>query len=80
MNSEEGNASGGYMAPGTTEEITDWWGIIKRTPPGAQYDDYFERQDLGQNLYFGIDFTDPAVKPRSRPYAIAARSFICTEL
>ena len=50
-----GNASGGYMPPGTSEEITDWWGIIKRTPSGAQYDDYFERQDLGQNLYFGIE-------------------------
>lgn len=57
-----GNASGGYMPPGTSEEITDWWGIIKSTPSGAQYDDYFERQDLGQNLYFGIDSMDPAVK------------------
>ncbi|HEY9075158.1 MAG TPA: DUF333 domain-containing protein [Anaerolineaceae bacterium] len=56
------NASGGYMPPGTSEEITDWWGIIKSTPPGAEYDDYFERQDLGQNLYFGIDSMDPAVK------------------
>src|SRR5450759_2198773 len=26
------NASGGYMAPGTTEELTDWWGVIKSTP------------------------------------------------
>ena len=42
------NASGGYMPPGTTEEISDWWGVIKSTPPGAQYDDYFERQDLGR--------------------------------
>jgi putative hemolysin len=57
-----GNASGGYMPPGTSEEITDWWGIIKSTPSGAQYDDYFERQDLGQDLYFGIDSLDPAVK------------------
>jgi putative hemolysin len=56
------NASGGYMAPGTTEEFTDWWGIIKSTPPGAQYDDYFERQDLGGVIYFGIDSLDPAVK------------------
>jgi putative hemolysin len=55
-------ASGGYMPPGTSEEITDWWGVIKHTPPGAQYDDYFERQDLGQPLYFGIDSMDPAVK------------------
>ncbi len=50
------------MPPGTSEAITDWWGVIKSTPPGAQYDDYFERQDLGQNLYFGIDSMDPAVK------------------
>lgn len=56
------NASGGYMPPGTTEEISDWWGVIKSTEPGAQYDDYFERQDLGQIIYFGIDSMDPAVK------------------
>jgi len=55
-------ASGGYMPPGTAEEITDWWGVIKSTEPGAQYDDYFERQDLGQIIYFGIDSMDPAVK------------------
>jgi len=57
-----GDGSGGYMPPGTTEEISDWWGVIKRTQPGAQYDDYFERQDLGQIIYFGIDSMDPAVK------------------
>jgi putative hemolysin len=57
------NASGGYMPPGTSEEIADWWGVIKSNPPGAQYDDYFERQDLGQNfIYFGIDSMDPAVQ------------------
>jgi len=56
------NASGGYMPPGTTEEFTDWWGVIKSTQPGAQYDDYFERRDLGQIIYFGIDSLDPAVK------------------
>jgi putative hemolysin len=56
------NGSGGYMVPGTTEAIADWWGVIKSTPPGAQYDDYFERQDLGQIIYFGIDSMDPAVK------------------
>jgi hypothetical protein len=48
--------------PGTTEELTDWWGGIKSTQPGAQYDDYFERQDLGQIIYFGIDSTDPAIQ------------------
>jgi uncharacterized protein len=61
INSGE-NASGGYMPPGSTEELTDWWGVIKSTQPGAQYDDYFERQDLGQIIYFGIDSLDPAVK------------------
>jgi len=60
--SSDGNASGGYMPPGTSEEITDWWGIIKSTPPGAQYDDYFERQDLGQVINFGIDSMVPEVK------------------
>jgi putative hemolysin len=56
------DASGGYMPPGTSEEIANWWGVIKSTEPGAQYDDYFERQDLGQIIYFGIDSMDPAVK------------------
>lgn len=60
--SAEEQASGGYMPPGTTESIADWSGIIKSTDPGAQYDDYFERQDLGQAIYFGIDSLDPAVK------------------
>jgi len=59
---ETANASGGYMPPGTSEEITDWWGGIKSTAPGAQYDDYFERQDLGGIIYFGIDSMEPAVK------------------
>jgi putative hemolysin len=56
------NASGGYMPPDTTEEISDWWGVIKSTPPGAQFDDFFERQDLGQIIYFGIDSMDPAIQ------------------
>ena len=58
----EEQASGGYMPPGATEEIADWWGVIKSTEPGAQYDDYFERQDLGQIIYFGIESMDPAVQ------------------
>ncbi len=57
-----GNASGGYMQPGISEKISDWWGLIKRTPPGAQYDDYFERQHLGQIIFFGISSMDPAVQ------------------
>ena len=60
----EEQASGGYMPPSTSEEIADWWGIIKSTESGTQYDDYFERQDLGQIIYFGIDSMDPAVKSR----------------
>jgi putative hemolysin len=56
------NASGGYMPPGTTEEFADWWGVIESTETGAQYDDYFERQDLGQIIYFGIDSLDTAVQ------------------
>jgi putative hemolysin len=56
------NASGGFMPPDTTEEISNWWGVIKSTGLGAQYDDYFERQDLGQIIYFGIDSMDPVIK------------------
>ena len=47
--------------PGTTEDVSDWWGTIKSTPAGAQYDDYFERQDLGQVILYGIDSIDPEV-------------------
>jgi putative hemolysin len=61
-NNSGGNASGGFMAPGTTEELADWWGVIKSTESGAEYDDYFERQDLGQVIYFGIDSLDTAVQ------------------
>jgi hypothetical protein len=46
---------------GTTDEVSDWWGTIKSTPAGAQYDDYFERQDLGQVILYGIDSIDPEV-------------------
>ncbi len=55
-------AKGGYMPPGTAEKIVDWWGVIKKTKPGAQYDDFFERRDLGQIIYFGIDASDPALQ------------------
>jgi putative hemolysin len=59
-----GNASGGFMPPGATEELADWWGVIKSTESGVQYDDCFERQDLGQLIYFGIASMDPAVQAR----------------
>ena len=55
-------ASGGYMQPGTSEPIENWWGVIRSTPPGSQHDDYFERQDLGESIYFGIDSLDPEVE------------------
>jgi putative hemolysin len=58
----EGDGSGGYMPPGTTEEIADWRGVIKSTEPGAQYDDYFELWTNGQIIYFGIDSLVPAVQ------------------
>ena len=53
---------GSSMPSGATEEVIDWWGVIKSTEPGAQFDDYFERQDLGQIISYGIDSMDPAVK------------------
>jgi putative hemolysin len=54
--------AGSYMPPEATEALADWWGVIKSTQPGAQFDDYFERQGLGQIIRFGIDSADPAVK------------------
>ncbi len=60
------NASGGFMQPGTSESFTDWWGVIKSTEPGAQYDDYFERQDLGGSICFGIDSLDLEVEAQIR--------------
>jgi len=57
-----GDNPGSFMPPGATEELADWWGVIKSNEPGAQFDDYFERRDLGQVIYFGIDSMNPAVK------------------
>ncbi len=71
-----GDPSGGYMPPGAAEKLADWWGVIKSTPPGAQFDDYFERRDLGQVILFGIDSLDPRCGPGSRRCATAARSCI----
>ncbi len=50
------------MQPGTMEEIVDWRGVIKSAESGSQYDDYFERRDLGQPILFGIDSSDRAVQ------------------
>ena len=52
---------GSPLQPGT-EVVTDWWGVIKSIPPGGQCDDYFERQDLGQVISYGIDSIDPAIQ------------------
>ncbi|MHB1295837.1 MAG: putative hemolysin [Anaerolineae bacterium] len=60
--SPEGNNPGNLMPPGTAEEVADWWGVITSTAPGAQFDDYFERRDLGQVISFGIDSLDAAVQ------------------
>lgn len=46
----------------TEEAVVNWWGYIRDTDPGAQFDDYFERHDLGQVVYVGIDSLEPAVK------------------
>ena len=51
-----------YMPSVATEAVADWWGVIKSTEAGAQFDDYFERQDLGQVIYYGIDSMDPMIK------------------
>jgi hypothetical protein len=51
---------GSALQPGT-EEVSDWWGVIKKAGIGGQFDDYFERQDLGQVISYGIDSIDPAI-------------------
>jgi putative hemolysin len=57
-----GEEPGSSIPPETTEAVVDWWGVIKKSDPGAQFDDYFERQDLGQAIAFGLAAIDPAVK------------------
>jgi putative hemolysin len=49
--------------PATTpEEVDGWWGVIVSNGAGAQFDDYFQRRDLGQTVNYGIDARDPAVQ------------------
>jgi len=57
-----GTNPGSSMLPGATEAVVDWWGVIKSVGAGAQFDDYFERQDLEQVISFGIDSQDPTVQ------------------
>ncbi len=61
-NPVENPVSDGAIPSGTSEEVVNWWGIIKSIGFGAQYDDYFERQDLGQAINFGIDSMHQTVK------------------
>jgi len=44
------------------EEIFAWEGYIWGTDFGAQFDDYFERTDLGQPLFFGIESMETDLK------------------
>ncbi len=60
-NGQATDEPGSWLPPGATEAIVDWWGVIRTTDIGAQYDDFFERQDVGQLIQFGIDSRDPEV-------------------
>lgn len=62
VNATDDQFSAGDKQPGSEEQVADWWGVIKSTAPGAQFDDYFERRDLGQVLSFGISSSDQAVQ------------------
>ena len=66
------------MPPGTAEEMADWWGVIKSTEPGTQYDDYFERQDMGGVIYFGIDSMDPEVNSQIEALRDSGKMFTFT--
>jgi putative hemolysin len=72
------DGSGGNIPPETTEEIADWWGVIKSTDAGAQYDDYFERQDItGQVIYLASIQWTRLSRNRSLLCATVVRSFTC---
>ena len=65
----------------SSEETADWWVVIKDTESDAQYDDYFERQDLGQIIYLGIYSMNLEVKPRSkRAQQRKDHSSLCTNV
>ena len=59
-----GNEDDASSSAPPAEKIEGWEGFIVSTEPGAQYDDYFERTDLGQVILFGIEAQDPAVTQR----------------
>ena len=43
-----------------TDVVADWYGIIKSTPVGAQFDDYFEKYGYSSGTY-GIASRDPGI-------------------
>jgi hypothetical protein len=53
---------GSSVPPETSEKVDGWWAVIRSNGDGAQFDDYFERHDLGQVINFGINSMDPAVQ------------------
>jgi len=50
------------------EPVVDWVGVIKRTEPGVQFEDYFQLLDPDKALYgtdaFGVDSADEAIAER----------------
>lgn len=46
----------------TNKEVDDWSGIVVSTDNGAEYDDIFIRQDLGQEIRMGIDSLDEEIR------------------
>ena len=44
----------------TAERVADWYGVIKSTPEGAQFDDYFEKSGYHSGTY-GIESKDPVI-------------------
>ncbi len=43
-----------------TDVVADWYGVIKSTPVGAQFDDYYEKSGYNSDTY-GISSKDPVI-------------------
>lgn len=71
---ECGPAASESPTPATTPALAEWWGVIKSTPPGAQFDDYFALQDGEQSLCFGIDSIDPSVQAQIKTLRDSGRT------
>jgi putative hemolysin len=74
---ETANASGGYMPPGTSEAISDWWGSSRVRRPAHSMMTILSGRTWGRNLSIlaSIQWTR-LYKRRSSRYATAARLFI----